>query len=119
MVGYDGGASAARAVQLFALLELGIGRRVHVVSVGTTKESIEGVPERAGDYLRRRGFEVEVHAIATRTSPIEVLRAEVSRRKIDTLVVGVYGHTGLRARLFGSTTRHLLEDPPSALFVYH
>ena len=54
-----------------------------------------------------------------RMRPAEVLKSEIANRKTRTLVMGAYGHRGFRERLFGSTTRALVENPPCALFLYH
>jgi nucleotide-binding universal stress UspA family protein len=119
MIAYDGSLPAMRAVQLFMLLGLWSRHRIHVVAIGIDKAAVERIPTGAVHYLRGRGCDVEVISIATRAHPAEVLRIEVADRKVGTLVMGVYGHRGLRERLFGSTTTQLLEEPPCALFVYH
>jgi nucleotide-binding universal stress UspA family protein len=119
MIAYDGSRPAIRAVQLFALLGLGARHRIYLVAIGSDKASAARLPAGAARYLRGRGCDVEVIPIATRAEPAEALRIEVAARKISTLVMGVYGHRGLRERLFGSTTTQLLEEPPCALFVYH
>jgi nucleotide-binding universal stress UspA family protein len=119
MIAYDGSLPAMRAVQLFALLGHWSRRRVHLVAIGADKAAAERLPAGAVRYLRGRGCDVEVVPVASGAHPADVLRIEVADRGIGTLVMGVYGHRGLRERLFGSTTTQLLEDPPCALFVYH
>jgi nucleotide-binding universal stress UspA family protein len=71
------------------------------------------------NYLRGHGYEVDANPVASRVHPAEVLRIEIADQKIGTLVMGAYGHRGLRELMLGSTTSTLIENPPCALFVYH
>lgn len=119
LIAYDGSLPAMRAVQIFTLLGLGEGQRIHLTSIDASKDVAVRRTAGAARYLRSHGQDVELCPIATRTDPAEVLRIEVADRKIGTLAMGVYGHRGLRENLFGSTTTKLVENPPCALFVYH
>lgn len=119
LIAYDASPPAMRALQLFTLLDLWPRRRVCVVAIGTEKTVVDRIPIGAAQYLRGRGYDVDTASIATRVHPADVLKIEVADRKIGTLVMGVYGHSGLSERLFGSTTTRLLEEPPCALFVSH
>lgn len=73
----------------------------------------------AANYLRSHGYDVEEIPVASRVHPAEVPAIEAADRKIGTLVMGAYGHRGVRELLFGSTMSKLVESPPCALFVYH
>jgi nucleotide-binding universal stress UspA family protein len=119
LIAYDGSLPAMRTVQIFTLLGLAAGRRVHVTSIDADEETAARRIGGVAHYLRSHGHEVETSPIATRVHAAEVLRIEVVDRKIGTLVMGAYGHRGIRERLFGSTTTQLVENPPCALFVYH
>jgi nucleotide-binding universal stress UspA family protein len=119
LIAYDGSLPAMRAVQIFVLLGLGAGRRIHLTSIDVDKEAATRRATGAVRYLRSHDIDAKMSAIASRVHPAEVLRIEVADRKIATLVMGSYGHRGFRERLFGSTTTQLVEEPPCALFVYH
>jgi nucleotide-binding universal stress UspA family protein len=119
LIAYDGSVPAMRAVQLYALLQAGSGVRVQVLSVDESEDVAARRVNGAADYLGTHGFSVEAVPIATKVSPTEVLKIEISHRKVGTLVIGAYGRRGLRELLFGSTTTALVEDPPCALFLYH
>jgi len=119
LIAYDGSLPAMRAVQMFALLGLGKGRRIHVTSIEADKELAERRLLGAAGYLRDHGYEIETIPIATALHPADVLRIEVADREIGTLALGAYGRRGLRQYLFGSTTSRLMENPPCALFAYH
>lgn len=119
LVAYDGSVPAMRAVQMFALLGLGVGKRIYISSVDADQELAARRVAGAARYLRSHGYEVEGVPITSRVAPAEVLAIEVADRKIGTVVMGAYGHRGLREVLFGSTTNGLVENPPCALFLYH
>lgn len=119
LVAYDGSVPAMRAIQMFALLGLGAGRRVQVTSIDEDQEMAARRASGAASYLRSHGMDVSVDPIATSVHPSEVLRIEVPQRKIGTLVMGAYGRRGFREMLFGSTTADLAENPPCRLFLYH
>jgi nucleotide-binding universal stress UspA family protein len=119
LIAYDGSIRAMRAVQIFALLGIGLGTRICVTSIDANQQLAAPRTAGAAGYLRCHGYEVEASPIASRVHPAEVLKVEVADRKTGTLIMGAYGHRGLRQFLFGSTTSTLVESPPCALFMYH
>ncbi|QHO75672.1 universal stress protein UspA [Bradyrhizobium sp. CCBAU 051011] len=119
LIAYDGSLPAMRAVQLFALLGIGKARRIHVTSIDTSQELAARRTSGVMGYLHNHGYRVEANPITSTVHPSEVLRIEISDRKIGTLVMGAYGHRGFRELLFGSTTASLVEAPHCALFIYH
>jgi len=119
LIAYDGSLPAMRALQIFTLLGVGANRHIHLISIDTDREVANRRISRAARYLQSHGHRVEMTPITTAASPVEAIRVEVAARRIETLVMGAYGHRTLRELIFGSTTRGLVEDPPCALFVYH
>jgi nucleotide-binding universal stress UspA family protein len=119
LIAYDGSVPSMRAVQMFALLGEGEGRRACVTSIDASEETAARRTVAAAAYLRMHGYEVEQAPIASGARAADALRIEVADRKIGTLVMGAYGHRGFREALFGSTTTSLAESPPCALFLYH
>ncbi len=119
LVAYDGSVPSMRALQLFALLRLRSESTIHVTAIDSDQETAARRAAGAASYLSSHGYGVEATPVATKVDPSEVLRIEVTDRKIETLVMGAYGRNGLRERLFGSTTTKLVENPPCAMFLYH
>ncbi|MHB8884283.1 MAG: universal stress protein [Methylovirgula sp.] len=119
LIAYDGSLPAMRAVQIFALLGIGRGHRIHATSIDASSELAVRRASGAVRYLRAHGYDVEACPLPSRVHPAEVLRIEIMDRNIGTLVMGAYGHRGFRELLFGSTTSELVENPPCTLFVYH
>lgn len=119
LIAYDGSVPAMRAVQIFTLLGIGLGKRICVTSVDASQELAARRTAGAAGYLRSHGYDVEANPIASRVHPAEALKVQIADRRIGTLVMGAYGHRGIRQVLFGSTTNALVENPPCALFLYH
>ena len=119
LIAYDGSPVAMRTLQMFALLGIAKGTPVHITSIEEDQELATRRTSAAAIYLRSHGYEVETSAITSAVDPSEVLRIEVTNRKAGMLVIGAYGHRGLRSFLFGSTSQNLIENPPCMLFAYH
>ncbi len=118
LIAYDGSLPAMRSVQLFALLGIGAGKRIHAVSIDPDQELAVRRSNAAALYLRSHGYLVEVIPIVSESHPAEILDGEIARLHAGTLVMGAYGHRGWREFLFGSTTAALVEEPRCALFIY-
>ena len=69
-------------------------------------------------YLRSHGLAAEAVAVAG-THPLEALLAEAAAMPARMLVMGAYGHSGLRNLFRGSKTEKLLTASPCAVFVAH
>lgn len=119
MVAYDGSVAAMRAVQIFALMRLGDGRRILVTAIDPDRELAARKAAGAVAYLHVHGYDAVSNPVVTDVGAADVLRIEVAGRGIGTVVMGAYGNQGLREVLFGSTTRNLVENPPCALLLYH
>jgi nucleotide-binding universal stress UspA family protein len=119
LIAYDGTAPSMRAVQIFALLGIGQGQPIDVISIDENQELAARRSSGVAGYLRAHGHIVEENPVASRADPADVLRTEVANRMAGTLVIGAYGQRGFAEMLFGSATRNLIEDPPCALLIYH
>lgn len=119
LVAYDGSVPAMRAVQLFAVLGVGAGRRVSVTSVDEDQGMAARRASGAVSYLRAHGVEAGAVPIASRAHAADIIAAQVADRGAGMVVMGAYGHRGWRERLFGSATERMVESPPCALFIYH
>ncbi|MGI6852428.1 universal stress protein [Mesorhizobium sp. 1B3] len=64
-------------------------------------------------YLVRRGIKVDVDRLpSSGRSVAEVLTRHAGDMSADLLVMGAYGHSRLRERLFGGVTKSILAAPP-------
>jgi len=119
LVAYDGSPPAAKALQLAALMSIFGPSRARILSIGREQSAAQSVAERAGSFLAMQGVETDLEAVATSESPAEILLRRASETGARLLVMGAFGHRGVREILFGSTTRHLFDNAPVPLFIYH
>lgn len=118
LVAYDGSIPAMRAVQLFALLGLGLDLQLRVMSVAATRAEATQMAETAAGYLRSHDFDVEAVGVEG-SHPVDALVAEAAAMPARLLVMGAYEHSGLRTLFTGSATRRLLLSAPCPVFVAH
>ncbi len=119
LVAYDGSAPAGKALQVAALMGIFGSSRAHILSIGREQSGALSVAERARSFLALHDVEADLEAVATKDNPADVLLRRASETGARLLVMGAFGHRGVREMLFGSTTRHLFDNAPVPLFIYH
>lgn len=122
VVAFDGSAVSSRATHLFALLGLGRGRQVHVVTQndGSTAHA-EAVATRACLLLQAHGLKrVRATGFGDREAgkPAETILGTAKSTDASMIVMGAYGHRGVR-EVFGSCTRSVLSGLRTPIFMYH
>ncbi len=119
LIAYDGSLPAMRALQLFVLVGAWKGRRVQVSSVDSKLENAERLASEASAYLHLHGYEADPRPIGSAEPPAEIIGVLATHGEVELLVMGAYGHRGLKEFLFGSTTQSLIGAPKSCIFLYH
>lgn len=67
----------------------------------------------AAAYLARHGAKVTVDRLPSQGRPVAaVLRQHAVDTAAELLVMGAYGHSRLRQRIFGGVTSSMIEEPP-------
>ncbi len=106
---------AARAARAAVAVLSGV-EEIRVAMVDPEASSFGSGDEPGADiaaYLARKGFAVTVDRLPSLGLSAEaVLTRHASDVAADLLVMGAYGHSRLRQRMFGGVTRSLLEDAP-------
>ena len=121
-VAWNARPEVARAVKQ-AMPLLKAAERVQVVLVDPVPSASGHGPEPGANfatYLGYHGIEVEVLPLPSeglRTE--EVLTRQINSAGAGLLVMGAYGHSRLRERIFGGTTSAMLEEIPCPLFMAH
>lgn len=118
VVGWDGGASAARAVSA-ALPFLHKAESVEILN-------IQRAPARDGEctgvceYLALHGITAQQHTMEQGNRPIgEVLLDGAARAGADLLVMGAYSRGSLRETVFGGPTAHIRSHATLPIFMAH
>ena len=122
MVAWDSRMEASVAVS-HALCLLTAADDVHVVLVDPKQGELEQGDEPGADiatYLARHGVKVTVDQLpGLGRSVADALRSHVLDTAADLLVMGAYGHSRMRERVFGGVTRSILSQPPCPTFLAH
>jgi len=118
---FDGSIAAERSLHMLALLGLGNGRKVGVISIADDRKIADQRAEAAAQLLRAHAAsDVTARGIRSKADPAEVITQEAASIGAGIVAMGAFGHAGLREILFGSCTRSLLHhSSPFALFVHH
>lgn len=119
MIAYDGSMPAARALQAFWNTGLGVGREIHVVSVGNDHLEASRHADRAIDYLSHHGARAERHVPSPGSSIANVLIDKAKELGVGIMVMGSYGKSAIREFFLGSVTRDTLQGSTVPLFLYH
>jgi nucleotide-binding universal stress UspA family protein len=114
MVAWDSSLEASRAVRESIDLLAGADE-VRVVLVDPIETERGHGAEPGADiatYLARHGAKVAVDRLPSQGQGIgSVLRQHATDVEAELLVMGGYGHSRLRERIFGGVTRSMLEAP--------
>lgn len=119
LVAYDGSLQAARALHIYLLLGIGQGQTVHILSIGKEQKEALEVANRAKVMCELHGVNAEVEGVTSSSSVEDVIMKKAKDLKVTMVVLGAFGHSGIRELLFGSTTEHLLKDSEVSLFIHH
>ena len=115
MIAWDSRIEASRAVRE-SLEILTRAEEVRIVLVDPAEgESGHGAEPGAdvATYLARHGAKVTVDRLPSQGKTIaSVLRQHAVDTAAELLVMGAYGHSRLRERIFGGVTKSMLDSPP-------
>lgn len=106
-------------MHMFVLLGLAQDREVHLVSVARTKEATDTRLQSAGKLFAAHDIPVHLHGTASDADEADIILAEARALRPALLVIGAFGHTGLRELFLGSATRTLLRCCHTPKFIHH
>lgn len=120
LVAWDSRIEASRAVRE-SLNILSKAREVHLTLVDPVEGENDHGAEPGADaaaYLARHGVNVTVDRLPSSNHPVaDVLRRHAIDISAELMVMGAYGHSRLRERIFGGVTRSILENLPLQIFM--
>jgi nucleotide-binding universal stress UspA family protein len=119
VLAWDGSQPATRAIRV-ALPLVAAAREVILLNGSDPSAAIVEPAFDPVKFLARHGVEASRHRL--HTSPGDAgatILAKAHHFKADLLVMGAYGHTPLRERIFGGATRHVLVHGHLPALLYH
>lgn len=122
VVAWDGSLEAGRAAGLAApLIAAADDVRIVVVDPKTGEAGHGAEPGAdAAAWLSRHSASVTVDRIASAGLSVgEAIQRHAEDNGAELIVMGGYGHSRLRERIFGGVTRSLLQEPKVPLFMAH
>jgi nucleotide-binding universal stress UspA family protein len=95
-------------------------KRVIVVGVAETNadHTAEGV-DAVSRYLLWNEASVETEVIKSRGATPELLASAAQRHRADLVVLGAYGHSPLRERLFGGCSQFFIRNAEQPVLMMH
>ncbi|TRL34519.1 universal stress protein [Rhizobium straminoryzae] len=112
----EAGRAAREAIDFLATAD-----SVHVTLVDPDAAYHENGGEPGGDvaaFLTRHGVNVIVDQLPSGGRPVEdVLKTHAREIGADLIVMGAYGHSRLRERVFGGVTQSMLESAPVPVLI--
>lgn len=119
MVAWDGSAQAARAVH-DAMPFLQAAETIEVACVVGERDLPNNLAgAEIAPHLARHGAAVTVTDLPIWESVADTLRQTAGRGRADLMVLGAYGHSRLRERIFGGVTQALLRHCPVPMMLSH
>jgi nucleotide-binding universal stress UspA family protein len=118
LVAWNGSPPATRALRA-ALPFMARAAEVHVASWGDHPPTAPYSRLDVGEWLRRHGIACRTHGRPASSRVAVELRAMAADLQTDLVVMGCYGHTRLRERMFGGVTRASLATLPVPLLMAH
>ena len=120
LVAWDASLEASRAVRE-ALDILSSADEVRITMIDPIDDERHHGAEPGADvaaYLSRRGGKVAVDRLpSSGHSVADVLRQHATDTGAELVVMGAYGHSRLRERIFGGVTKSMIEDPGLAVLM--
>jgi nucleotide-binding universal stress UspA family protein len=95
-------------------------KRVTVVGVAETNAdyTAEGI-DAVSRYLLWNGVPVETEVLKTRGATPELLASAAQRHQADLVVLGAFGHSPMRERLFGGRTQFFIRNSEQPVLMMH
>lgn len=122
MIAWDSSLEAARAVgaALDVITQAETVRVVLVDPIADRRQNGEEPGADIGRYLAQHSAPVSIDQLPSMGRPInEVLQQHATDISADMIVMGAYGHSRIRERIFGGVTMSMIEETNVPVFMVH
>lgn len=103
LLAFDGSEAGRKFVQRLADSPLMRDLECHIVTVGRGQEALDWAAERFDEA----GFHISTYQLVG--DPSQAVPAFAKQHAMDILILGAYGHSGMRPAMLGSTTAAILQ----------
>lgn len=117
VIAWNGTAEASRAL-CGALPLLLNAERLHVLTAATPRTRVES-GDALAEYLSWHGMICEVHPMYPENEVGPALLARAKELEADLLVMGGYGRSRMRERIFGGVTQYVLDHHDIPVLIAH
>ncbi len=119
ILAWDGRIEAIRAArQAIEVMAAAVDVTIAIVSEDPAGGSDRGADAKMSAYLLRHGIRVTIERMRASGSEVaDTLLKYAAEVTADMIVMGAYGHSRLRERLFGGVTLSMLERSPIPIFM--
>jgi nucleotide-binding universal stress UspA family protein len=119
VVAYDASPSATRALDAFQRSGLCKTQAIHVVSIDRDEALAARHAEEGARFLQFHGMPAVPRPLMARRRVGEMLLDEIKELNAGMVVMGAHGHHRFREFLRGSTTRTVVKQSETLLFLHH
>lgn len=119
ILAWDGRIEAVRAArEAIDVMIAAVDITIAIVDENPTENGDSDTDARMAAYFSRHGIKVTVVRMTTSGLGVaDALLQYAAEANADMIVMGAYGHSRLRERLFGGVTKSILEAPPIPIFM--
>jgi nucleotide-binding universal stress UspA family protein len=119
LIAYDGSLQAARALHMYLLLGLAKDKKIHVLSIAHRKRAADEIAKRAEEMCKSHNVKVTAEGVASRHAPEHIIKKKADEINASMIIMGAFGHHGLREFFLGSCTEHMIQQSGVPLFIHH
>lgn len=119
LVAFDGTFAASRALHMAILMGIFKGKTLHIATVSEDEAQARYWINLALKLCHNHEIKAHIHPIASSQKPSVPLLELTEDLKPSLIVMGAYGHSGLRSFFMGSCAKEFLKGTNIPLFVFH
>ena len=116
LIAFDGGPSAAKAVDHVARSPLFKDLEIRLLTAGVETTDLRSQLDNARATLKAGGHEASIEIAPG--EPEKLIAERVERYGIDLLIMGAYGHSRIRSMIIGSTTTEMIRTCKIAVALF-
>ena len=119
LVAFDGTFASSRALHMAILMGIFKGKNLHIAAVSEDEAQARYWINIAFKLCHNHGIKAHLHPIASAQKPSIALLELIEDLSPSLIVMGAYGHSGIRAFFMGSCAKDLLKETDIPLFIFH